>query len=362
MTLAIQIVPTLPPPAEGVGSFATALAEALGAGGVESRFLVANRSWSPNGETAGLSAEPLPSADPEALRASLEAAGADGAAPVLLHYAGYGYHPRGCPAWLAEGLRLWKQGGPRRLVTVFHEVYATGRPWHSSFWLSPAQRRTASRIARMSDGIVTSLDLYGRLLQPLAPGRRIEVLPVFSTIGEPAEAPPLPPLIARERRIVLFGGPGARQRALTRLAGSLATACRALGVEEVCDVGSGEASAGTRPDRVGGIPVRRLGQLQAEEVSALLRRSLAGFVAYPPPLLAKSTIFAAYCAHGVLPVCDWDRPRREAGPPPPFWRPSPAAPSPDEIQGIAGRARAWYAGHTLERHAALYREILTCVS
>ncbi|HEX7182455.1 MAG TPA: glycosyltransferase family 1 protein [Thermoanaerobaculia bacterium] len=339
MTLAIQIVPTLPPPDEGVGSFATALAEALRSHSVESRFLVADRS-----RTA------------EALQAALEA---DGAAPVLLHYAGYGYHPRGCPAWLAEGLRLWKQGGPRRLVTVFHEVYATGRPWQSSFWLSPAQRRIASRIARMSDGIVTSLDLYGRLLQPLAPGRRIEVLPVFSTVGELAE---VPPLAGRERRIVLFGGPGARQRALTRLAGSLATACRALGAEEVCDVGSGEASAVARPDRVGDVPVRRLGRLPAEEVSALLQRSLAGFVAYPPPLLAKSTIFAAYCAHGVLPVCDWDRPRRETGPPPPFWRPSPVAPSPDEIQGIAGRARAWYAGHTLERHAALYHEILTCVS
>ncbi len=60
-------------------------------------------------------------------------------------------------------------------------------------------------------------------------------------------------------------------------------------------------------ETVGGIPVRRHGVLPAAEVSRLLLGSLAGFVAYPAYFLPKSTIFAAYCAHGVLPVQAWRR-------------------------------------------------------
>ena len=58
---------------------------------------------------------------------------------------------------------------------------------------------------------------------------------------------------------------------------------------------------------VDGVPVRRLGVLPAAEVGELLGSSLAGFVAYPAYFLPKSTIFAAYCAHGMLPVQAWGR-------------------------------------------------------
>ena len=349
----IQIVPTLPPRAEGVGSFALALAEALSASsGARSRFLVADRGWSPPGKS-GADARVLPAADPEALRAALSQGGGS---PVLLHYAGYGYHPRGCPAWLVEGLRRWKQTYPeRRLVTVFHEVYATGWPWRSSFWLSPVQRRLAGRLAQLSDGLVTSVGLYGRMLRRRAPYRQVTVLPVFSAVGEPED---VPPLCGRARRLVLFGGAGTRRRAYERLEGALANACRALDVEEVCDVGP----PGPTPGRVAERPVRRLGPLPAGAVRGLLRESLAGFVAYPAALLAKSTIFAAYCAHGLLPVSAWDRPRRRTDPPPPYWPPRPEAPGRDELQGIADRARTWYAGHALASHTALYRELLACAS
>lgn len=321
----VQIVPSLPPPHEGVGSFATILGAALSSCfGIESRFLV-----------------PAPGA--------LADVTGEGEATLLLHYANYGYAPRGCPSWLIEGLTQWKTRSRGRLVTLFHEFRASGPPWRSSFWLSPLQRRLATALMRLSDGLVTTLQLHARILQGWVPGREIAVLPVFSTVGEPPETPPL---AARARRLVVFGGPGTRALAYRELKPAIAHACRALGIEEILDIGPGdEPPASDLP-----VPVRRLGPLPNAEVSKLLAGSLAGFIGYPAPFLAKSTIFAAYCAHRVLPICAWPRPRRDtlpAEPPPPFWTPGD-----DALQEIADRAHAWYGGHDVGHHAATYGGLL----
>jgi hypothetical protein len=315
----LQIVPRLPPPAEGVGSYALCLERALAERGISTRFLTA--------EEGGL-ARRLEGAEEDA---------------VLLHYANYGYQRRGCPFWLPGALRRCCRGGRRRLVTVFHEVYATGPPWRSSFWTQPFQRRIAAAVARESDALVTSLDLYVRRIGPAAAGK-VSVTPVFSTVGEPPEPPPL---ASRARRMVLFGGRGARGRAYGELRRELLAACRSLGIEEIADVGPPlEENAAA----VDGFPVRRLGVLPEAEVGELLGSSLAGFVAYPAFFLPKSTIFAAYCAHGVLPVQAWRR-RSRAGGSAPVWRGG-------DPQETASAARAWYAGHSLDRQAERFRELL----
>ena len=327
----IHIVPQIPPPPEGVGSFAMALAAALSADcGIESRFFVPSQGT---------------------LNEALAEATEEGeGVPVLLHYANYGYAPRGCPSWLIGGLAKWKARSRGRLVTMFHEFHAMGPPWRSSFWLSPLQRRLATALLHLSDGLVTSLPLHRRILLGWVPGREIAVLPVFSTVGEPAETPPLS---ARARRLVLFGGPGTRARAYRELGPTIAITCRALGIEEILDIGpDGGPQASDIPSNV-----RRLGPLPNDEVSELLAGSLAGFVGYPAPFLAKSTVFAAYSAHRLLPICAWPRPRRNTEPAPPFWTPEQEV-LPDSLQEIADRAHAWYGGHSLSRQAAAYHELL----
>lgn len=341
MIEAVQIVPRLPPPFEGVGSYAMALAGALG---VRERFVVGDPSW--RGTVGGARAVARRRA------ADLLAALEETAGPVLLHYAGYGYHARGCPLWLVNGLLRWRGGAPhRRLVTLFHEVWASGPPWRSSFWLLPLQRRLAAALIRASDALATSLPLYRTLLLPWAGGREIAVMPVFSTVGEPAEVPPWG---ERTPRIVVFGGAGVRQRAYGPFLPALARAARELGAREICDVGPAVAP----PAEVGGVPIRALGPLPGAEVSALLLDSTAGFLAYPPAFLAKSTIFAAYCAHGVLPVCAWDHHPAEELPAAGqhYWDGTPAGSG--DFQSMAGAARAWYAGHSLERQADVFHRLL----
>jgi hypothetical protein len=332
----VQIVPHLPPPFEGVGTYAAALAQALEKRfGIETRFVVGDPSWS-GGENGAQSVQGRTAADLAAtLAGSIDA--------VLLHYANYGYQRRGCPVWLAAGLSR----GRWRLVTLFHEVWASGPPWRSSFWLLPAQRRLAAVVAHRSAALVTTLDLYGDMIRPWARGKEIEVLPVFSTVGEPGEAPVWE---ERARRLVVFGGAGVRGRAYGRFLPALTAAVKALAAAEVWDVGPPIAC----PAEVGGVPIRGRGILPAAEVSEILRSSAAGFLAYPPAFLPKSTIFAAYCSHGALPVCAWDRHPRDgalaAGRH--YWAGS------GDPRSISAAAREWYLGHTLTRQTERFRDLL----
>jgi hypothetical protein len=292
----VQIVPQLPPAPSGVSGYAAALAVELEERlGIESRFVTG-------------------------------AAGLTGST-VLLHYANYGYQTRGCPVSLVRGLLRWKRSAAgRRLVTVFHEVYASGPFWRSSFWTSPLQRRLAATLALGSDGVVTNLELYAGLLKRLTPSVEVHVSPVFSTVGEPER---VPALSERSPRMVVFGGPGARARAYGEHREDLEASCRGLGVEEVLDIGPALSSV---PPRIGGnIPVRTLGELPVSEVSRRLLGSRAGFLAYPGDFLGKSTIYAAYCAHGLLPVQPGEK--AAAG----------------DAQARATAAREWYLGHSVAR-------------
>lgn len=338
----LQVVPQLSPPLEGVGTYAAALAGALAARfDVETRFVIGDPRWS--GET-GNGARPVAARAATALAAEL-----GGATTVLLHYANYGYQNRGCPIWLVRGLARWRQGTQgRRLVAVFHEIWASGPPWRSSFWLQPLQRRLAAIVANMSEGAVTTLESYGEAIRSLAGSQKVRVMPVFSTVGEPPVASPLE---ERARRIVVFGGVGVRRRAYGRFLPVLAESARRLGAEEICDVGINL----DLPSRAGEVPIRPLGVLPANEVSDLLLASTGGFLAYPPAFLPKSTIFAAYCAHGLLPVCAWDLHPEDgavvAGRH--YWTGS------GDLQGIASAARDWYAGHALIRQAESFYRLLT---
>jgi hypothetical protein len=309
----------------GVSGYAEALAEGLArVCGIESDLIAAGNSLAGN------------------LR---------GAATCLFHYVNYAYHPRGCPGRLVDEIRRWREGAPeRRLITFFHEVYATGPFWRSSFWLAPVQRRLAARLARASDRSATSLDLYGRMVAYFHPREEVVVTPVFSTVGEPAR---VPALVDRPRRMIVFGGAGTRGRAYGPERERLAAACRALGVEEIVDLGPVREV----PVSVGGVPVLSLGALPATEVSAQLLAARAGFLAYPSGFLPKSTIFAAYCAHGLIPVCAGSQASEHTDREPPLWVPGPASPAEPELQALANAGRAWYLPHSLARQAETFRDL-----
>jgi hypothetical protein len=70
-------------------------------------------------------------------------------------------------------------------------------------------------------------------------------------------------------------------------------------VEKIVDIGPRSLSA---PKSFAGLPIISKGALPAAEVSNILRNARFGFVAYPFEVLAKSSVFAAYAAHGTIPI------------------------------------------------------------
>src|SRR4051794_15255455 len=90
---------------------------------------------------------------------------------VILHFSGYGYQKRGVPLWLVQGLQIWsRRAGRVPLLTIFHELYATGRPWQSAFWLSQVQKQIARSILSLSSAAITPTHLGSKLLSALKDG------------------------------------------------------------------------------------------------------------------------------------------------------------------------------------------------
>lgn len=277
------------------------------------------------------------------------------ACTVVLHFSGYGYAQRGLCFWLlneVEAMRRRRQSS-LNLVVVFHELFASGPPWRSAFWVSDAQAWIARRLARLADVMWTNTAAHARWLSSAAsPGTPLHSRPVFSNVGEP----PCTPLLAeRAPRAVVFGSAPTRQRAFKALQGR-ERALKAMGINELVEVGSGEPS-----QRPASISTRHAGRLNPDALSRLLMSSRFGLVDYEGHGLAKSGVFAAYAAHGCIVINtsgitdngDGLQPGLDYGVLPD--KSAPAITSPPMQQEMADRLYRWYQKHRLEHQA---RELL----
>ncbi|MDM9383298.1 glycosyltransferase family 1 protein [Chlorogloeopsis sp. ULAP01] len=296
------IVPRLPPAVDGVGDYALNLAKQMRQDfGVNTTFLIGDPNWSGQAIVEGFPVQQVTEQSTQALL-KLLSSHEHSTKVVLLHYVGYGYAKRGCPVWLIEALEDWRKAAiSQHLITMFHEIYAFGPIWTSQFWTSPLQRNLATRLVRLSDRCLTSKQLYAEIIGKLSQGKhsQIPTLPVFSNVGEPKN---LTPLSKRPRRLVVFGGGGPRSRVYQHSQLALQRTCRELGIEEILDIGP---ALDFEIQPINGIPVVKLGIRSADDISNLLANSVAGFFNYHTEFLTKSTIFAAYCAHRLLPVGVW---------------------------------------------------------
>ncbi|MBD6617927.1 glycosyltransferase family 1 protein [Komarekiella sp. 'clone 1'] len=295
----IQIVPQLPPSINGLGDYALNLARQLRKQyNIETRFIVGDRNWQGATEIEDFPIQQVTADSAEALF-SILSFDKNQSVSVLLHYVGYGYAERGCPVWLVKGLKRWKANSADScLVTMFHEVYAYGYPiWTSSFWLSPLQKQLAEHLVNMSDRCITSKQSYAEILYKMSRNKtQITHLPVFSNIGEPECNPPI---IERTRRLVLFGHKNSKLQVYQQGRQALELACKTLDIKEIYDIGT---PTGLQISEINGIVVMETGVIKTVEISKIMLDSIAGFLNFPPPAyLAKSTIFAAFCAHRLIP-------------------------------------------------------------
>ncbi|MCB0196582.1 MAG: glycosyltransferase family 1 protein [Anaerolineae bacterium] len=363
-TTIIQFVPRLLPVIDGVGDYALNLARQLREDfDIHTQFIVGDPTWKGASQIEGFPIHQIEYYSDSSFVSTLTRLEVS---VILLHYVGYGYAKRGCPLWLIKGLQQWQIIRPQaRLITMFHEVYAAGRPpWTSAFWLFPLQKQIAGQLVQLSRQVLTSKQLYAEILSRLSPKTSfpIPTLPVFSNVGEPKLTLPL---AERDPTMVVFGGRAKRRQVYLDASKELDTACQKLNLTKILDIGP--AIDLDLSDNFH-VPVIKMGKLPAADIGDLLQTSRAGFLVNRADYLAKSGIFAAYCANGLLPVVvqsnttipvDGIEPEKH------YWSPnaqngqSGKMQATSALQAIATNAYCWYQAHSLPEQAKMYSKYLT---
>jgi hypothetical protein len=290
-----QIVPRVSDNPDGVTDYA---------------FNLANALWANHGlRTVFVPGEPTQaSRKGEFEIASIADAGAPPTKPVhaILHYVNYGYQKSGLPFWLVPILCRIRETFGGRLVVIFHELFATGPPWKSEFWLQPLQKKIARNVARLTDVRLVSSESMQQVLEGLVPGLDVVVHPVPSAFGEPVIDPAQ--LRGRDNhRWVICGGTELIERSLRsfrRISGEIPSN---LLPRNLVVLGGMENSR-VRPllRKLGAIQCEYYPAVSAETASQILSTCAFAWLDYfatgtaKADLLLKSSSFANVCAHAVL--------------------------------------------------------------
>jgi hypothetical protein len=360
MKTILSLVPRLPPAIDGVGDYALLLSQNLAdRHQIFTQFINCDPIESESKDPSQIQ---LTQRSTDALLTILD--GFDNIDTLFLHYVGYGYAKRGCPLWLLAALSKWRNSrSSRRLVIMFHEVYASSNlPWNSQFWTSPIQKQIAKDLVILCDRVITNSQIFAHTISKLSSKHdgKILSLPIFSNIGEC----PIPiPLKERQHWLVTFGNSGFRKSIYTNSLEQVTIICQQLGIEEIYDIGHNSAEI---VREIPGIKMNPMGILPAAEISQIFGMAQVGFINYPITYIAKSGIFAAYASHQLCTVFERDNlgdnqdgielnkhywTMRDGG----------DIIDLDLAQSIAGNAYQWYNRHNLEQTASHIATILNSI-
>lgn len=343
----VQIVPRLPPHTDGVGDYGLRLAEQLlKAHQIRTHFLTFQLGIETEPVINGFSAVGLPSHQADTLLSVLP----PDIQGILLHYSNYPYlqGKLDAPFWLPSALERAINLRHLKLVVMFHELPLL--KWKQLNFLNPIQSIVSRRLAQIAHQVVTDSARFQAILSRWFQ-RPIPCIPDFATIGEPEY---VPPLAERERRLIVFGGTD-RRRVYQNSLPKLLQTCQILAIKEICDIGK-FLNLKQLYD-FADVHLVEMGFQPSEVVSRLMANSLAGCLDYTrfPGDLGKSSVFAAFCAHGLIPICtqynpseadglemnkhylvldeqlgDWDL---------------------SQLQSVADNANQWYSRHNLRENA-----------
>ena len=295
-TKIVQIVPRLPPYTDGVGDYALQLAgELLERDRILSEFLVFRPGPKNPNRIQEFPIHRLNQRDRDSILALIP----EDIAAVVLQYSNYPYllGKLDTPSGLVHALETLKtrQNAPK-IVVMFHEL-PTLR-YRKIRCPNPIQRRVSRHLARIADAIVTNNTAFQQTLSRWS-SAQIQCIPNFSTIGEPEKTVPL--LSARDRTLIVFGSSD-RSRIYRHNSKTLSQICQKLGIKKLYDIGRPLDLNFSSLDA--DVETIETGFLPAAEVSKLLLSAIAGIFDYNrfPNNLSKSTVYAAYSAHGLLPI------------------------------------------------------------
>jgi hypothetical protein len=300
----VMIVPRLAPLIDGVGDYSLTMAHSLRKNyEIDTCFIVCDPEWSEaSTDTIGFQYIVLKERSSHHLVHALEILIGVNPALVILQLSGYGYAKWSVYTWLVNGLKIWKREQKQcRLATFFHETFnRVGYPWQHNFWTHSFQKELARQVLRMSDFSITNTQYNLSLLQQLDAtiSSSIKVFPVISNVSEVLD---IKPFSTKQRRLVLFGHAETRRYAYTSAIKLLEKFYHKLKISEIVDIG---APTGLDFQVITNMVVVEKGKLSSIEVSEILQDSIAGWISYSTASPGKSSVFAAYCSHGLIPIMD----------------------------------------------------------
>jgi hypothetical protein len=293
----LQIVPRVPGGIDGVGDYALTIAKKLREKfGCNTVFATFKTSSAEN--AAGFEVLSLDGLLDDADRKYDH---------VLLHYVNYGFQKRGIPFRLLSILRALGRRHHLKLVTIFHELYASGSPWTSAFWLQPLQIHLAKSVGRLSDACIVSSDNFRSELKRMVPDAHLELHPVPSGLGEPSLSPNQ--ITDRDpHQWAVWGGTALVERSLRSFRQLLPRIPDSIAPRKLFVLG-GLDNPVTRTLVVDlAVESDYRPRIAAADASEILKTcSFAWFNYFHRPdvetsVILKSSAFAAACAHAVIPV------------------------------------------------------------
>jgi hypothetical protein len=363
----LQIVPHLPGTFDGVGDYALNLAKALTANhAITTTFLVAARTSVQSCEgyavLSGLSDD---------LATEL----AQKHEHVILHYVNYGFQARGVPFSLRTFVRQLRRQLRGRWVTAFHELYASGPPWRSEFWLRPFQVKIARDLVDLSDACFVSNEIIEREIRRYDPRKQVCLVPVLSNFGEPRLTDFS---TGSPKRWVICGGTTLLTRSLLSFE-RIQHLIPAPFFPNHLDVIGGRDTTSTRKvveklaRQIPGLVCHYHPEVSAEEASGLLTQASFSWLDYfgkgemSPGMVLKSGVFAAFSAHGVVTIFSHREEFLALGqdrfPGPWFLTPNGARfPDAARLSEVREQTYSWYWTYAASpRSARLYADALTTV-
>lgn len=354
----LQIVPRLPPDIDGVGDYALQIAQQLrDRYQILSEFLVFRPSDRTKDRLDTFFVHRLDTHSVEGLLGQIP----PDISTVVLQYSNYPYllGKLDAPYWLIPAMKALKQR-QIRVVVMFHELPTL--KYRRICIPSPLQQRVSYGLTQIADAVMTNNVAFQHTLSNWAKAPVHRVLN-FSTVGEPSQ---VKPLSDRDRILIIFGSTD-RGRIYRSNRDGVRQICQQLDIHTLYDIG--------RPvdwdaDSLGNdIKVIQAGFMSASEVSDLMATAYAGIFDYQrfPNNLAKSTVYAAYAAHGMLPICNLRPLRPQDGIIPNqhyidtttlLQQADDLATRDDKLQTIASNAYAQYRTHTLAGCAKEFATII----
>ncbi|MRX45673.1 hypothetical protein [Pedobacter puniceum] len=211
---------------------------------------------------------------------------------IFLNYVNFAYHPKGLPFKLLRELQLIKSKG-YKLCIFFHELNASShKPWQLVFWTKPLQQYIYKHLLNIADLAFCSNERVRKILAKHQHPNLYKKA-VFANIPESVE-----PIVfeQRSRSAIVFGTLNRRKKVYEN-AKELNAFIASRNIKEIVDIGPGDVKSVIGYIRC---PKRILGKLSASEIAAEFAKHTWALIDYPPSLMEKSGIFAAYAAYGLI--------------------------------------------------------------